>query len=209
LFLLFFNKAGNAHLLFCILATDTLSNPNLLQEIDLVKRCQQAEPKAQELLYSRYSNGLYRLAFRYVKSQADAEDILIKAFTKVFSNMHNFAHQGNGSLLGWMKRIVINEALMWLRRRHTFDLLESVSEATEEAEFESFSELEAEDIYKFITLLPDGYRTVFNLSVVEGYSHQEIAVMLSINESTSRTQLFKAKAALKKMLIKEGFQYGT
>ncbi len=108
-----------------------------------------------------------------------------------------------------MKKVVINEALMWLRRRHSFALVDSVNELTEEESLETLSTLDAEDIYQMITQLPTGYRTVFNLYVVEGYAHQEIAAMLSITESTSRTQLFKAKALLKKMLTQEGFGYGT
>lgn len=111
--------------------------------------------------------------------------------------------------MGWIKKVMINESLMWLRRRHNFHLTESLDEHTPEPELKQFSEMEAEDIYRFISALPTGYRTVFNLSVIEGYSHQEIAESLSITESTSRTQLFKAKAMLKKMLTQEGFQYGT
>lgn len=104
---------------------------------------------------------------------------------------------------------MINESLMWLRRRHNFHLTETLDETTPEPSMDQFSQLEAEDIYRFITELPTGYRTVFNLSVVEGYSHQEIAESLKITESTSRSQLFKAKALLKKLLTQEGFHYGT
>ncbi|MCZ8214865.1 MAG: sigma-70 family RNA polymerase sigma factor, partial [Cyclobacteriaceae bacterium] len=134
---------------------------------------------------------------------------LITAFTKIFNRIDSFSYQGDGSLQGWMKKVVINEALMWLRRRHSFALVDSVNELTEEESLETLSTMDAEDIYQMITQLPTGYRTVFNLYVVEGYAHQEIAAMLSITESTSRTQLFKAKALLKKMLTQEGFGYGT
>ena len=98
---------------------------------------------------------------------------------------------------------------MWLRRRHNFNLTEALDENLPEHDLSQFSQLEAEDICKMISNLPTGYRTIFNLSVVEGYNHQEIAKMLSIAESTSRTQLFKAKALLKKILTQEGFHYGT
>jgi len=180
-----------------------------LKEIDLVKNCQQANRKGQQELYSLYADKLYRIAFRYIKSQVDAEDVLITAFTKLFKNIQSFHYQGDGSLEAWMRKIVVNESLMWLRRRHNFNLTESLDETLPEPDLTQFSQLEADDIYKMISTLPTGYRTIFNLTVIEGYNHQEISKMLSITESTSRTQLFKAKALLKKMLLQEGFHYGT
>ena len=152
---------------------------------------------------------MYRLSFRYIKSQVDTEDVLITSFTKIFKSIHTFQNQGPGSLEGWIRKIVVNESLMWLRRRHNFNLTEALDENLPEHDLSQFSQLEAEDICKMISNLPTGYRTIFNLSVVEGYNHQEIAKMLSIAESTSRTQLFKAKALLKKILTQEGFHYGT
>lgn len=134
---------------------------------------------------------------------------MIIAFTKIYSHVTGFTYSGKGSLEAWMKKIMINESLMWLRRRHNFHLMETLNESVPDQELEQFSQLSTEDIYQFITQLPTGYRTVFNLSVVEGYSHQEIALALDITESTSRTQLFKAKTQLKKMLTQEGFHYGT
>ena len=180
-----------------------------MQEIDLVRRCQQADRKAQEKLFDLHGDAMFRLCFRYLKSEVDSEDVVIMGFTKVFAHISKFAYGGDGSLNAWMKKIIINESLMWLRRRHNFHLTESLDESTPEPELGQFSQLEAEDIYQFITQLPTGYRTIFNLSVVEGYSHQEIAAALNITVSTSRTQLFKAKAQLKKMLTQEGFHYGT
>jgi len=134
---------------------------------------------------------------------------MIVAFTKVYNHVNGFNYAGEGSFKGWIKKIMINESLMWLRRRHNFHLTESLDESTPAPTLEQFSNLEMEDIYRLITELPVGYRTVFNLCVVEGYDHQEIATLLDITESTSRSQLFKAKALLKKMLTKEGFHYGT
>lgn len=134
---------------------------------------------------------------------------MITAFTKVFKTIHSFTYRGEGTLEGWIRKIVVNESLMWLRRKHNFNMSENLSDAIPETDLAEFSQLEAEDICKMISDLPTGYRTVFNLNVIEGYSHQEIGEKLSITESTSRTQLFKAKALLKKMLTQEGFQYGT
>lgn len=185
------------------LTTETLNEP------ELIKRCKQADPKAQEWIYGQYADALYRVLIRYVRNREDAEDVLITAFTKIFNRIDSFSYRGEGSLYGWMKRVVINEALMWLRRRHSFATLDSVPETADAGNLEILQDMAAEDIYQMITQLPDGYRTVFNLHVVEGYAHQEIAEMLLITESTSRTQLFKAKAMLKKMLTKEGLDYGT
>ena len=134
---------------------------------------------------------------------------MITAFTKVFHHVDGFSYKGEGSFKAWIKKVMINESLMWLRRRHNFHLTESLNQSEPEPSLEPVSEMDAEDIYRFVTALPTGYRTVFNLSVVEGYSHQEIASSLGITESTSRTQLFKAKALLRKILTQEGFHYGT
>lgn len=131
------------------------------------------------------------------------------AFTKVFAHIGSFQDRGDGSLEGWIRKVVVNESLMWLRRRHNFNLTESIDSNTDYIDLGGFSELPAEEICRFMAELPNGYRTVFNLFVIEGYNHAEIAGMLEISENTSRSQLYKAKALLKKILTREGFQYGT
>jgi len=180
-----------------------------LQEKELVRKCKQGDQRAQEMIFNQWGDSMYRVCFRYIKSQADCEDVLITAFTKIYQQVSGFTYQGEGSLRAWIQKIVINDSLMWLRRRHNFHLMESLDTIVVEPETNSLSQLEAEDIYQLITELPTGYRTVFNLAVVEGYNHAEIAAALDISESTSRTQLFKAKAMLKKLLTREGFHYGT
>lgn len=152
---------------------------------------------------------MFKLCFRYLKSEVDSEDVVIIGFEKVYLHLTKFRFEGDGSLKAWIKKIMVNESLMWLRRRHNFHLTEAIGENTPEPGLEQFSQMDAGDIYQFITRLPTGYRTIFNLSVVEGYSHAEIAAALNITESTSRTQLFKAKSQLRKMLTQEGFHYGT
>jgi len=180
-----------------------------LEELELIKRCRQADRLAQELLYSRYADRLYRITLRYVKIQLEAEDVLIIALNKVFSSLESFSYQEKGSLEAWMKRIVINESLMWLRKKHNFNLTETIDENTPEPNLKAVAETQGEDILRAISELPTGYRTVFNLNVIEGYEHGEIAGMLGISANTSRSQLFKAKAMLQKMLSKEGVYYGT
>jgi RNA polymerase sigma factor (sigma-70 family) len=180
-----------------------------LKEYSLIKMAKEGNRKAQEAIYSLYADRMYRLCYRYIRNQEDVEDILILAFTKVLENSKPFEWRGEGSLEAWIRQIVINESLMWLRKRHNFHLTESWDTREDEPDLSIINELEAEDIYRMIGELPDGYRTVFNLSVIEGYSHQEIAAFLKISASTSRTQLFKAKALLKRRLTMGGFNYGT
>jgi RNA polymerase sigma factor (sigma-70 family) len=183
--------------------------PETLNESDLIRCCQQADRKAQEIIYLRFADRMFRLASRYLKNQSDAEDALVTAFDNVFKSIKNFNYQGEGCLEAWIRRIVTNQALMILRSRHNFNLHESLDEVLPEPDIASLTDLEATDILAMIAALPTGYRTIFNLHVVEGYSHEEIGKLLSITESTSRSQLFKAKSLLKKMLKEEGYHYGT
>ena len=176
---------------------------------ELIKRCQQQDPIAQELLYTKYSNQLYRTAYRYLKNQEEAEDVLIIALNKIFENINQFQLKEEQGFVAWMKKIVINEALMSLRKSYNFKLTESISESIPPTLLTINQHIHANDIYGFIAELPTGYRTVFNLNVIEGYSHKEIAAMLEISEGTSRSQLYKAKDILKKKLEQEGYNYGT
>lgn len=152
---------------------------------------------------------MFSVSFRYIKSQVDAEDVIMMAFTKIFGQVGKFSWQGEGSLEAWIRKIIVNESLMWLRRRHNFLMSESIDLSLPEPDIFQLSELEAEDILAMVGQLPTGYRTVFNLFTIDGYTHKEIGVMLGISENTSRSQLFKAKALLQKMLAQEGYQYGT
>lgn len=179
-----------------------------MTEIDLIKSCKSGNAAAQKALYNQFADRMYRKALRYIKGQADAEDMVVITFTKVFRNIGAFTHQGVGSVEAWINKILINECLMWLRRRENFETMTGLEDIIEGADNLHMNELDSVDIYSMITLLPVGYRTVFNLYVIEGYSHQEIADALQVTESTSRTQLFKAKASLKEMLTKHGYSYG-
>ena len=145
---------------------------------------------------------------RYVTGD-DAKDCVVMAFTKILQSIAAFQNKGPGSLEGWMRRIVINEALMCLRRNHNLNLTESIEPGVTECDVTELSDLESGEILRMISTLPVGYRTTFNLAVIEGYSHSEISKLLGISESTSRSQLFKAKSLLKKMLIQGGYRYGT
>jgi RNA polymerase sigma factor (sigma-70 family) len=180
-----------------------------VKEIELIRNCKRNDRKSQQLLYERFADRMYRLGFRYIHGHSDTEDVIIISFNKVFSKLNTFSYQGEGSLEAWIRKIVVNESLMWLRSRHNFNLTENVDETVEEPDLTPIRDLGADDIYKMVAELPTGYRTVFNLNVVEGYNHSEISGMLGISEGTSRSQLFKAKVILKKILTQEGFFYGT
>jgi RNA polymerase sigma-70 factor (ECF subfamily) len=147
---------------------------------------------------------MYRICYRYVKDELHAEDILVNGFTKVFNHLGGFRYQSEGSLEAWIRRIMVNESLMFLRKHYQFGFVaESQADGLESGPSVEAA-LSAEEIYALILQLPTGYRTVFNLFVIEGYSHQEIAEQLSISENTSKSQLSKARTALRNLLHKHG-----
>lgn len=178
------------------------------QDIVLLRACKKRDRRGQEELFQRFSGVLYRVAFRYCGSTLDAEDIVIISFNKIFKHIDRFEYRGAGSLEGWLRKIVVNESLVYLRKNNNFNLTSEIDD-TLESDLQPVSSLEAEDIYRLVAQLPIGYRTVFNLHVVEGFNHSEIAKQLGIQEGTSRSQLLKAKKMLRKMLNNEGLDYGT
>lgn len=180
-----------------------------MDEAELVRKCKKNDQPAQRQVFDCFADRLYRLAFRYLKNQAEAEDVVMVSFTKIFKNIDSFSDKGTGSFEAWMRRIVINEALMCLRRANNLNLTESLDTANPQHHHESFQDIDGEHLYDLILELPAGYRTVFNLFAIEGFEHTEIASMLGISEGTSRSQLFKARQLLKRKIMKEGFQYGT
>ena len=180
-----------------------------MNEAELVRGCIKRAENAQRELYERFADQLFRVAFRYVRDQTEAEDVTIISFTKIFNSISKFENRHEGSLISWMRKIVVNEALMVLRKRHNFNLVETIDHDLIVPDLSAFQNLDAEYIYTLLLELPPGYRTVFNLYVVEGYDHQEIGEMLGISASTSRTQLFKAKSLLKKKIEKGSSLYGT
>lgn len=180
-----------------------------MKTTELIKRCKQKDPIAQELLYTKFSNQLFRTAFRYLKNQEEAEDILVMALNTIFEKINHFEAKEEHSLEAWMKKIVVNQSLMSLRKNHNFKLTTSLDEHISPISLPITEFSDAEEIYTLISELPTGYRTIFNLNAIEGYSHVEIAEMLSINVGTSRSQLYKAKEILKKKLELKGYNYGT
>lgn len=173
-----------------------------MEEEQLIRLCKQGNSKAQKQLYEAYATPMFRVCCRYVKDQYEAEDVLIKGFYHVLTHLHSFEYRSEKSLAAWIKRIIVNECLMALRKTNNFNLSSISDDFEAMAEVDLDSNLSAEDIMALIVELPPGYRTVFNLYVIEGYSHKEIGEQLQISELTSRSQLSKAKAMLRILLTK-------
>lgn len=169
-------------------------------ETDLLKGCKKQNAKAQRMLYDKYSPLMLGLCRRYVKGELEAEDVMIKGFMKVFSKINTFEEKG--SFEGWMKRIMINESLGYIRKNKAMYLETDIEAADKEPDLDKLSTaLEAKDLLRMINELPSGYRTIFNLFAIEGYSHKEIAELLGINENTSKSQLSRARMHLQKKLL--------
>jgi RNA polymerase sigma-70 factor (ECF subfamily) len=164
---------------------------------------------AQKYLFDLLADPMMAVCCRYVKSRADAEELLLDGFYKFFSHLAEFRYQGEAALYAWIKTIMVRECLMFLRRRHAFFVLVRADGDTEDVscDADALSTLSAAEIFDLIVQLPVGYRTVFNLHVMEGMEHKEIAQALGIAEGTYRSQLSKAKQLLQKMLLQKGVQY--
>ena len=170
-------------------------------EKELIEGCIRENSKSQQELYQRFAGKMLVVARRYARHQMEAEDIVQDAFIKVFDNIGKFA--GTGSFEGWIRRIVVNTALK-KQDRKSFRNEQIGIEHQEEGALqpEAYADLNAEELMAMIARLPDGYRLVFNLYAIEGYSHGEIADLLGIRESTSRSQLVKARKMLQDFVLR-------
>ncbi|MDR1406842.1 MAG: sigma-70 family RNA polymerase sigma factor [Tannerella sp.] len=179
-----------------------------MNETQLVTACLNGDRKAQRALYDTYSRKMLGICMRYVSDREIARDILQEGFIKVFTSLRSFA--GTGSLEAWMRMIFVNEALGYLRRTDTWHKCEDVNVANslpDEGE-SAVSKMSADELVCLIGQLPPGFRTVFNMYTVEGYSHREIAATLNITESTSRSQYVRARKWLQEQIRKTGYGPG-
>ena len=168
-------------------------------ETEIIEGCVQQKRIFQKLLYDQYHRKFYGICLRYSKEIAEAEDILQDGFIKIFQHIKNYS--GAGSFEGWMKRIVVNTAIEYFRKKtnlYSINELENHEELTYNDDVLSI--IAAEDILKLIQDLPTGYRTVFNLYAIEGFTHKEIGAMLEINEGTSKSQLARARMILQQKI---------
>jgi len=171
----------------------------IIPESDLINGCLQGNRRMQEELYRRFSPRMYAVCLRYAGNAEEAEDILQEGFIKVFKKLDS--SRGDGSFEGWIRRIFVNTAIEHFRRKRYLMPVTEKEENTIEGKYTSvLDELGAKDIMALIQELSPGYRTVFNMYVVEGYTHKEIADMLGISEGTSKSQLSRAKVILQDMV---------
>ncbi|MCH2083306.1 MAG: RNA polymerase sigma factor [Saprospiraceae bacterium] len=171
-------------------------------EQQILLGCLKNDAKAQRTLYEQYKVQMFRLCLRYARDRQEAEDLLQEGFITVFKDLKNY--RGVGALGGWIRKVMVNNALQHIRKtKHRFQSIDSVQlNEYEEITIDEEDQPRVKELTKYLQSLPDGYRTVFNLYVIEGYTHKEIAKVLSISESTSKSQLFKAKGMLRKLLEK-------
>jgi RNA polymerase sigma-70 factor (ECF subfamily) len=171
-----------------------------ITEAELINGCLTGQRNYQKMLYDTFSPTMFAICLRYAPDYHTAEDFLQEGFVKVFNNLHKYG--GLGSFEGWMKRLFVNYAIEQLRRIDRKIGQEDIALAEDKAGGDNvMSQLNMEDITKLIQGLPNGYRTIFNLYVIEGFSSKEIVDMLHISEGTARSQLARARTMLKKMLL--------
>ena len=173
---------------------------NLMQEKKLIEKCKQKDRNAFNHLFNTYSRVLMGISIRYANDVAEAEDILQESFIKIFHQIETY--ESKGSFEGWLKRIVVNTAINYFNSKKV--RIDGGGNADdydmEDQNFNIEDELNGNELLEIINQIPEGYRVIFNLNVVEGYTHKEIAEQFNITEGTSKSQLSKAKAMLRKIL---------
>lgn len=164
--------------------------------------------KAQHALFSQQGRAMYALCRRYLSPAEEAEEAMMNGFLKVFSSVGQAGFANEAALVGWMRRIMINECLQQLRKAHSFLILAEVFEENQPADSPIEAKMEAKELFGLIEGLPIGYRTVFNLYVIEGFTHAEIAELMQISEGASKSQLSKARKKLAQMWTQKNAYYG-
>ncbi|MDR1544533.1 MAG: sigma-70 family RNA polymerase sigma factor [Prevotellaceae bacterium] len=170
-----------------------------MSEIELIVACKKNEMWARKILYERYAPTMLSVCTRYCGDKETAKDILQEGFFKIFTKISEFRE--DGSFEGWIRKIFVTTALENLRKNRFVPLETEHKNTVENDDLSVFDKLSADDLHKIISELPDGFRMVFNLYAVEGYSHKEIGEMLGIKEVTSRSQYQRAREMLKKWLM--------
>lgn len=170
--------------------------------IFLLEECIEKKPKAQKQLFDLLAPRMYSICLRYSKDEDEAKDVLQEGFIKMFNNLERFQHKG--SFEGWIKRIFINTSIEFYRKNKKESIVDSIDQIGDRPiESHTLSSLKAADLMKLVNRLPTGYKTVFNLFAIEGFSHDEISKMLGISENTSKSQLHKARLYLQELILKE------
>jgi RNA polymerase sigma-70 factor (ECF subfamily) len=174
----------------------------MISENELIDGCLNNDRKAQKLLYEKYSRKMFGVCLRYARDREEAEDILSDSFVHVFVKLSSFKREG--SFEGWIRRIVINTAITAYRNNLKYNLNDDISEihGLSDDNESAIDLLNVQQLKSIIQEMPDGYRMIFNLYVIEGYNHREIADLLGLNEGTSKSQYSKAKKWLQARLLK-------
>jgi RNA polymerase sigma factor (sigma-70 family) len=172
----------------------------MFSEEELLKGCLNNSRIHQKAFYEKYAGKMYALCLRYAKDNMEAEDFLQEGFMKVYDNLGKYRNEG--SLEGWIRKVIVNNILQAIRiKKIQFSEIDAAGKA-QENETDILSVMAADELFELIRKLPNGYRTVFNLYVVEEYSHKDIAAALGISEGTSKSQLARARMMLQKMVLK-------
>ncbi|MBD8488120.1 sigma-70 family RNA polymerase sigma factor [Echinicola sp. CAU 1574] len=168
-------------------------------EADIIKGCLQGNRNAQKHLYDQYAGKFLAICRRYIKDRDLAEDVMIEGFMKIFEKLTQY--ESKGSFEGWMKRIIVTQSLLTLRKNQKLSMEVNLEHHLEAGmPHYEFVDMEANELMEMIQELPVGYKTVFNLYAIEGYSHAEVSDLLGISENTSKSQLSRARALLKEKI---------
>jgi len=173
-----------------------------MTEEKAIEGCKRQDRISQKHLFDLYSDRMLMVCLRYVQHLPDAEELMLNGFFSFYKSVDRFVYSGKGSLGGWMKKIMVNECLMFLRKKGVLETVNESQAANVSTDDGLLERMNANELFRLILELPAGYRTVFNLNAVEGYTHKEIAAMLGITEGTSKSQLNKARGMMQK-LVKE------
>ena len=176
-------------------------------QLELVEQCKANDRNAQLMLYRKYCQGMFCVAMRFLKNENDAEDVLQESFIKAFQRIHQF--KGEVTFGAWLKRIVVNGCIDFLKskKQRMVELDESYMHVADEEDWKVNDTIDLEEVKKTIEQLPDKYKYVVQLFLIEGYDHNEISEILKISETASRTRLLRGKGKLKEALSE--LHYGT
>jgi len=175
--------------------------PFFTTETQLIAALRRGESRAHKVAYERFSGRMLAVCMRYCANRDDAEEVMIDGFMRVFEKISQFRE--DGSFEGWIRRIMVTESLMFLRKNKQWRQEIPIDDVTVEPDYAwADTAIHENDLLRMVNQLPDGYRTVFNLYAIEGYNHAEIAELLGISEGTSKSQLSRARAILQATIAK-------
>ena len=177
-----------------------------MTEKELINGCKRQNSFAQRELYETYGPAILGVIRRYISKTDEAEDVFVESMFKIMTRIDSY--RGDGSFEGWMKRIAVNEALMHLRKSRNFSIVREYDTSQLKDPYDVEAEIFAEELLQVLDQLPTGYRTVFNMYVIEGFKHREIAEELGISINTSKSQLILAKRKMQELLKKNELKAG-